>query len=66
MRRLATWRPPLWLVILLMVGTLALGSGVGYVRGAEVNNGNCTESEAVCAKFADFWDVWNIAEGSIR
>lgn len=62
MRRLATWRPPLWLVIFLMVGTLALGSGVGYVRGAEQTNGECTESADVCAKFADFWKVWNIAE----
>ena len=62
MRQLATLRPPLWLVILLMVGTLALGSGVGYVRGAEENNGNCTESAEVCEQFADFWEVWNLAE----
>ena len=62
MRRLAMWRPPLWVVAALMALTLALGSGVGYVRGAENSTGTCTESEQVCAKFRDFWDVWNIAE----
>src|SRR3712207_3976397 len=62
MRQLATWRPPLWLVILLMVGTLVLGSGVGYVSGAENNSGQCTESAEVCRKFSNFWDVWNGAE----
>src|SRR5919199_2183252 len=62
MRRLATWRPPLWVVAALMALTLALGSGVGYVRGADNNTGTCTESEQVCAKFKDFWEVWNIAE----
>lgn len=62
MRRIATWRPPLWLVILLMVGTLALGSGVGYVRGAENSTGQCTESTDICRKFSNFWEVWNLAE----
>jgi carboxyl-terminal processing protease len=62
MRRLATWRPPLWVVAALMALTLALGSGVGYVRGAENSTGTCTESEQVCAKFRDFWEVWNLAE----
>jgi carboxyl-terminal processing protease len=62
MRRFATWRPPLWLVILLMVGTLALGFGVGNVRGAEDATGDCTESAEVCADFANFWEVWNVAE----
>jgi carboxyl-terminal processing protease len=62
MRRIATWRPPLWLVVLLMAGTLVLGSGAGFVRGAEINAGTCTESEEVCAKFTNFWRVWNLAE----
>jgi carboxyl-terminal processing protease len=45
-----------------MVGTLLLGSGVGYVSGAENNSGQCTESAEVCRKFSNFWDVWNVAE----
>lgn len=62
MRQLRTWRPPWWLVTILMAFTLALGSGVGYVRGAENTSGNCTESPEVCAEFANFWNVWNLAE----
>ncbi len=62
MRRLATWRPPFWLVTVFMALTLALGSGVGYVRGAENSPATCTESQEVCSKFKDFWEVWNIAE----
>jgi len=60
-KRWGTWRPPLWLVAILMGTTLALGTGVGYVRGA-ANNGECTESAEICAKFDNFWIVWNIAE----
>ena len=60
-KQLGSWRPPLWLVAILMGATLALGTGVGYVRGA-ANNGVCTESAEVCAKFDNFWTVWNIAE----
>lgn len=60
-KRWGTWRPPLWLVAILLGATLALGTGVGYVRGA-ANNGECTESAEVCAKFDNFWTVWNIAE----
>lgn len=56
------WRPPLWLVALLMLMTLILGSGVNFVRGAENRGGNCTESPDVCAKFSDFWQAWNLAE----
>ena len=62
MRRVAMWRPPLWLVALMMGLTLALGTGVGYVRGAEGDGGSCTESQAVCAKFDNFWEVWNLVE----
>jgi carboxyl-terminal processing protease len=50
------------MVTILMALTLALGSGVGYVRGAENRTGNCTESAEVCAKFSNFWEVWNLAE----
>ena len=62
MRRLVRWRLPAWLVAVMMGLTLALGSGIGYVRGAENRTGNCTESQAVCAKFSNFWEVWNLAE----
>lgn len=61
MHKVATWRPPLWLVVLLMTVTLAFGSGFGYVRGQE-QNGECTESQEVCADFSRFWEVWNLAE----
>lgn len=63
MRRAMLWRPPLWLVAILMASTLVLGTGVGYVQAADTNNqGECTESAEVCAKFSNFWKVWNIAE----
>lgn len=61
MKRVASWRPPLWLVAVLMGVTLALGTGVGYGQGA-ASNGQCPETADVCAKFANFWKVWNIAE----
>jgi carboxyl-terminal processing protease len=61
MKRIAGWRPPLWLVAVLMGVTLALGTGAGYVQGA-ANTGECTEAADVCRKFGDFWEVWNLAE----
>lgn len=62
MRRVATWRPPFWVVIVITVCALLVGTGAGYVRGAATETGNCTESQAVCAKFSNFWKVWNLAE----
>lgn len=63
MKRVVSWRPPLWVVAVLLGVTLALGSGVGYVQGAaQANTGECTESADVCAKFSNFWKVWDIAE----
>ncbi|HEX6293288.1 MAG TPA: S41 family peptidase [Herpetosiphonaceae bacterium] len=61
MKRVVSWRPPLWLVTLLMGCTLALGTGAGYVQGA-ASSGQCTESADVCQKFSNFWKVWNLAE----
>jgi carboxyl-terminal processing protease len=61
MNRVISWRPPLWLVAVLMGCTLALGTGAGYVQGA-ASSGQCTESAEVCQKFSNFWKVWNIAE----
>lgn len=62
MERFAVRRPPWWLVTLLMASMLVLGSGVGYVRGAETPAGNCPASKDTCQKFNDFWKVWDIAE----
>lgn len=65
MKRVMTWRPPLWLVVLLMAATLALGTGAGYVQGAaqhQAANGMCPESPQICSQFATFWKVWNLAE----
>ncbi len=64
MKRVLQWRPPLWLVAVLVGSTLALGTGVGSVLGAQTAsaNGECTESAEVCEQFANFWEVWNIAE----
>lgn len=65
MKRVITWRPPLWLVAVLIAVTLMLSSGTGYVLGASqsaVQTGECTEAAEVCAKFGNFWKVWNIAE----
>ncbi|GAC1386295.1 MAG: S41 family peptidase [Herpetosiphon sp.] len=62
MRKLASWRPPIWLVALIMCLSLSLGTGIGYVRGQENRTGNCTLSKDICSKFSDFWDVWNLAE----
>ncbi|MDP9312871.1 MAG: S41 family peptidase [Chloroflexota bacterium] len=72
MNRMTKWRPPLWMVVVLMGCTLALGTGAGYVQGAASNSagfisggpntGQCTESAEVCSKFSNFWEVWNIAE----
>ncbi|HEY0605641.1 MAG TPA: S41 family peptidase [Herpetosiphonaceae bacterium] len=61
MKRVVSWRPPLWLVAVLMGCTLALGTGAGYVQGA-ASSGQCTEAADVCQKFSNFWKVWNIAE----
>lgn len=61
MKRVVNWRPPLWLVVVFMGCTLALGTGAGYVQGA-AQRGECTESAEICAKFNNFWEVWNIAE----
>ena len=61
MKRIASWRPPLWMVAILMGCTLALGTGAGYVQGA-ASSGQCTESVEICAKFSNFWEVWNLAE----
>ncbi len=61
MKQIISWRPPLWLVVVLMAGTLALGTGAGYVQGS-ANSGQCTESAEVCQQFSNFWQVWNIAE----
>lgn len=61
MHKVMTWRPPLWMVVLIVTVTLAFGSGFGYVRGQE-QNGVCTESQEVCADFSRFWEVWNLAE----
>ncbi len=64
MKRVLQWRPPLWLVAVLVGSTLALGTSVGSVLGAQTasSNGECTESAEVCEQFANFWEVWNIAE----
>lgn len=64
MNRALSWRPPLWLVAVLMTGTLVLGTGVGYVQAASTNKagGQCTETADICTKFDNFWKVWNIAE----
>ena len=64
MKRVLQWRAPLWLVAVMVGGTLALGTGVGSVLNAQTTeaNGECTESAEVCAKFANFWEAWNIAE----
>jgi carboxyl-terminal processing protease len=61
MKRAMTWRPPLWLVVVLMATTLALGTGAGYVQGAS-QGGECPKSEAICSEFATFWQVWDLAE----
>jgi carboxyl-terminal processing protease len=61
MKRVVSWRPPLWMVAVLMGCTLALGTGAGYVQGA-ASSGQCTETAEICAKFSNFWKVWNIAE----
>jgi carboxyl-terminal processing protease len=61
MNRVLSWRPPLWLVAVLMGCTLALGTGAGYVQGA-ASSGQCTEAAEICQKFSNFWKVWNIAE----
>ncbi len=61
MKRIAAWRPPLWMVAVLMGCTLAVGTGAGYVQGA-ASNGQCTEAVEVCQKFSNFWEVWNLAE----
>jgi carboxyl-terminal processing protease len=73
MKQLISWRPPLWLVVILMSLTLLLGTGVGMGSTLALSqstsgrlgasaNGGCTESAEVCAKFDNFWKVWNIAE----
>ena len=62
MRRVAAWRPPFWLVIVITACALLIGTGAGYVRGAATETGNCTESQEVCARFSNFWKVWNLAE----
>ncbi len=61
MRKVALWRPPLWLVAGLMIVSLSLGPGWSLVRGA-AGDGACTELAEVCAKFTQFWKVWNLAE----
>lgn len=64
MKRVLQWRSPLWLVLVLAGSTLALGTGIGSVLGAQSASakGECPESADVCAKFNNFWKVWNIAE----
>ncbi len=61
MNRAMAWRPPLWLVVILMAATLALGTGAGYVQGAS-QGGECPKSEEICAEFRIFWQVWDLAE----
>jgi carboxyl-terminal processing protease len=61
MKRMLMWRPPLWMVAILMGCTLVLGTGAGYVQGS-ADSGTCTESAEVCQQFSNFWRVWNIAE----
>lgn len=65
MKRVISWRPPLWMVAVLVGVTLALSTGTGYVLGAAqgaAQTGECTEAADICAKFGNFWKVWNIAE----
>jgi carboxyl-terminal processing protease len=61
MKQVLSWRPPLWLVVLLLSLTLVLGTGAGYVRGS-AQYAECPESTEVCEQFSNFWRVWNIAE----
>ncbi|MBA3944136.1 MAG: S41 family peptidase [Herpetosiphonaceae bacterium] len=62
MRRVAMWRPPLWIVAVVMCLMLSVSTGLGYVRGQETQTGNCTESKEICSRFADFWRVWHLAQ----
>jgi carboxyl-terminal processing protease len=53
---------PLWVVIPFFAFTLVFGMGGGFA-GAQmlVPATECPDSPEVCAEFADFWRVWDLA-----
>ncbi len=62
--RLIQFRLPFWLVSLLLVFTLAAGMSSGVWLGVLLNRAPaapCPDTAEVCADFAVFWDVWQLA-----
>ncbi len=62
--RLIQFRLPFWLVSLLLVFTLAAGMSSGVWLGVLLNRAPaapCPDTVEVCADFAVFWDVWQLA-----
>ncbi|WP_298817544.1 S41 family peptidase [Chloroflexus sp.] len=63
--RIIQFRLPLWLVSALMLIMLLGGMSGGIWLGIWLNrpqaDSSCPESADVCADFAVFWDVWQLA-----
>jgi carboxyl-terminal processing protease len=60
---IARFQAPMWLLVPLLALMLLLGFGGGYVAAIRLTS-PCPESREVCAKFANFWKAWDIAEAN--
>ncbi|NTV62236.1 MAG: S41 family peptidase [Oscillochloris sp.] len=55
-------RLPLWLVVALLIITLALGLTGGLAAGyLFASPASCPESPEVCQQFSAFWEAWRLA-----
>ncbi len=60
-------RLPLWAVVPIVILTLLIGGGAGFLAGlfvprpADQVATTCPETPEICADFAVFWEVWQLA-----
>ncbi len=55
-------RIPLWIMLPFLAITLIFGMGGGFVGARQLTPATeCPEAPEVCAEFATFWQVWDIA-----
>lgn len=60
LQRILRARLPIWLVLPMMVGVLAIGGVAGYYVTMQTTS-PCPESQDVCASFQKFWIAWDLA-----
>jgi carboxyl-terminal processing protease len=59
-------RLPVWAVVPMLLLTLLIGGGVGFITGLFVPRPaqqatTCPQTPEICTEFAVFWEVWELA-----